>query len=69
MPGFNESIVEDAALAWLAGLGYVVFHGSVIAPGEAQAERTDPRELVLIERLRAALVSLNPKASPADLAT
>ena len=30
---FTESIVEDAALAWLEALGYAVLHGSDIAPG------------------------------------
>ena len=30
---FTESIVEDAALAWLAGLGYSVLHGPDISPG------------------------------------
>jgi hypothetical protein len=32
-PGFTESIVEDAALAWLKGLGYAVLHGPDISPG------------------------------------
>lgn len=27
MVGFSESIVEDAALAWLETLGYAVLHG------------------------------------------
>jgi type I restriction enzyme R subunit len=31
---FTESIVEDAALAWLESLGYAVKHGPEIAPGE-----------------------------------
>lgn len=26
-PGFTESVVEEAALAWLEGLGYAVLHG------------------------------------------
>ena len=36
--GVTESIVEDAALAWLESLGYVVKHGLEIAPGELGAE-------------------------------
>lgn len=28
---FTESVVEDAALAWLESLGYAVLHGPVIA--------------------------------------
>ena len=29
---FSESVVEDAALEWLAGLSYTVLHGREIAP-------------------------------------
>lgn len=36
---FSESVVEDAALAWLEGLGYAVLHGPAIAAGEPIAER------------------------------
>ncbi len=53
-PAFTESIVEDAALAWLEGLGYAVLHGPEIAAGELAAERSDPnyRDVVLERRLR-----------------
>lgn len=38
---FTESVVEDAALAWLESLGYAVLHGQAIAaPG---AERSMDR--------------------------
>ena len=59
---FTESVVEEAALAWLSSLGYKVLHGPDIAAGEPGAERSDPnyREVVLEHRLRQALVSLNP---------
>jgi len=59
---FTESVVEDAALAWLEALGYSVLHGPEIAAGEPGAERSDPnyRDVVLERRLRQALVSLNP---------
>jgi hypothetical protein len=30
---FTESVVEDAALAWLESLGYALKHGPEIAPG------------------------------------
>lgn len=39
---FTESAVEEAALGWLAGLGYTVLHGHDIAIGELAAERSDP---------------------------
>ncbi|HLG17045.1 MAG TPA: type I restriction endonuclease subunit R [Blastocatellia bacterium] len=59
---FTESVVEDAALAWLEGLGYTVLHGPEIAAGMVGAERNDPnyRDVVLEDRLRQALVRLNP---------
>ena len=59
---FSESVVEQAALAWLEGLGYVVLHGPEIAAGMSAAERTDPnyRDVVLEGRLRQALARLNP---------
>ncbi len=31
---FSESVVEDAALAWLEALGYAVLHGPDIAGGK-----------------------------------
>ncbi|MGH8067333.1 MAG: hypothetical protein ACRERE_19285 [Candidatus Entotheonellia bacterium] len=34
---FTESIVEQAALAWLERLGWTVKHGPEIAPGELAA--------------------------------
>jgi len=55
MIAFTESIVEEAALAWLVSLGYAVLHlpapqseatrqagGPDIALGEPAAERSDP---------------------------
>ena len=36
---FTESIVEEAALAWLEALGYAVLHGPAIAAGEPAAGR------------------------------
>ena len=60
MSAFSESVVEDAALAWLESLGYTVKHGLEIAPGELAAERTDYGEVVLERRLRDALARLNP---------
>ena len=62
MTRFTESVVEDAALAWLESLGYAVLHGPEIAVGQPGAERSDPsyRDVVLEWRLRQALVRLNP---------
>jgi type I restriction enzyme R subunit len=59
--GFTESVVEDAALAWLESLGYAIKHGPEIGPGELFAERTDYGQVLLAERLRRALARLNPQ--------
>ncbi|HSW62967.1 MAG TPA: type I restriction endonuclease subunit R [Dissulfurispiraceae bacterium] len=62
LPSFTESIVEDAALTWLESQGYSVIHGPDIAVGMLTAERTDPnyRDVILENRLRQALIALNP---------
>jgi type I restriction enzyme R subunit len=57
---FTESIVEEAALAWLEGIGFSIAHGPEIAPDAPLAERTAFKQIVLEERLRIALVQLNP---------
>jgi type I restriction enzyme R subunit len=66
-PKFNESVVEEAALTWLAKAGWQVTDGEEIAPGEAAAERDDYGEVVLATRLRAALARLNPGLPPEAL--
>ena len=48
-----------AALDWFEALGYTVLQGPDIAPGEPSAERSDFGEVVLGDRLRAALERLN----------
>jgi type I restriction enzyme R subunit len=35
---FTESVVEDAALAWLENLGHGVEHGPEITPGKLGSE-------------------------------
>ncbi len=57
---FTESIVEQAALAWLESLGYLVLSGPEIAPGEVAAEREHYGQVVLERRLWQALQRLNP---------
>ncbi len=60
MTTFTESIVEEAALEWLAGLSWQVAHGPDIAPDTPNAERDSYDEVVLERRLRDALAELNP---------
>jgi len=50
---FTESVVEEAALDWLAGLGYAVAHG----PEIVETERgSDYGRVVLADRQRDALL-------------
>jgi hypothetical protein len=37
---FTESVVEDAAMAWLESLGCAVLHGSDIAAGKFMGGQT-----------------------------
>ena len=60
MTSIRESEVEDAALAWLEGLGWRVAHGPDIAPDTPSTERADYGQVVLERRLRDALAELNP---------
>jgi type I restriction enzyme, R subunit len=64
---FAESVVEEASLDWLAGLGYSILHGPDIAFDMLGAERSDAnyRDVILERRLRQALIRLNPDL-PAD---
>jgi type I restriction enzyme, R subunit len=67
MASFNENTVEQATLEWLRGLGFEYEFGPDIAPDETRAERDNYREVLLLERLRAALKRLNPSAPDAAL--
>ncbi len=60
MTTITEAEVEQAALDWLAGLGWAAAHGPDIAPDTPDAEREDYGQVVLEHRLRDALASLNP---------
>ena len=62
---FTESVVEQAALAWLESAGWLVKNGVKIGPGEPAAERGDYGQAGLSQRLRDALARLNP-ALPAE---
>ncbi len=47
MSKLTESVVEEAALAWLKALGYPIVHGPEIAPGELVAELKDSSQTFL----------------------
>ncbi len=56
----TESDVESVAMSWLSSLGWQTTSGPDIAPDTPGAERTDFTQVVLEERLRDALLNLNP---------
>jgi len=60
MSNIAESHVEEAALAWLAELGFSTLSGIDIGPDGAQAERASYGDVALVGRLRAAIARLNP---------
>ncbi len=64
---FTESVVEQAALAWLESIRWVVLHGPEIAPGEIESERSKYSDVILEDRLRRALKDLNSDLSTAAL--
>ncbi|MFH1108564.1 MAG: hypothetical protein V1790_05115 [Planctomycetota bacterium] len=54
---FTESIVEEASLAWIEGMGYAVLDGSEIVPDMPGVERIEPnyRDMVLTKLISGAL--------------
>jgi type I restriction enzyme R subunit len=65
MVAFTESVVEQAALAWLESIGWTITSGADIAPDGPSAERESYGQVFLDRRLREALERLNP-AFPAE---
>jgi type I restriction enzyme R subunit len=61
---FAESHVEEAALAWLTELGYATATGLDIGPDGVTPERANYGEVLLLDRLRAAIERLNPTLGP-----
>ena len=57
---FTESVIEQATLAWLENIDYSVAFGLDIAPDGTSSERDNYGQVVLLERLRHSLLSLNP---------
>jgi type I restriction enzyme R subunit len=57
----TESVVEQAALAWLESVGWRVVHGADIAPDAPDAERDHYGQVILEGRLSDVLARLNPK--------
>ena len=60
MTTLTEADVEEAALEWLANLGWQTAHGPDTGPGGSSEERADYGVVVLEQRLRDAIAPLNP---------
>ena len=60
----SEATIEDAVREWFTRLGYQTLYGPDIAPGERAAERRSYTDVVLVERLRAAVARINPGVPP-----
>ncbi|MFC4161931.1 type I restriction endonuclease subunit R [Chitinimonas lacunae] len=60
----TEDQLEQEALGWLAEVGYLRHFGPDLAPDGTNAERANYREVLLVERLRAAIARLNPQVPP-----
>jgi type I restriction enzyme, R subunit len=60
MTGFAESHVEEAALAWLAELGYATANNLDIGPDGGAPERASYGDVLLVKRVRSAVAKLNP---------
>ena len=69
MTTLTESDIEQAALSWLSSLGWQTAYGPDIAPDTPGGERADFTQVVLEERLREALLNLNPTPPASALET
>lgn len=65
MPAFSENDLELASLQWFEELGYSIIIGPTIAPDGEYPERSDYAQVVLEDRLRNALQSIN-QGIPSD---
>lgn len=57
----NEQQLEDLCLSWFQEIGWRFVHGPDIAPDSDAPERADYRQVILRERLLAALARINPQ--------
>ncbi len=56
----TEDQLEQEALGWLADVGYQHRYGPELAPDGSTPERSDYRQVLLLDRLRQAVAALNP---------
>ena len=60
MSFLNEEDLENFSIEWCKELGYAYKHGPDIAPDGTSPERDALRQVYLIDRLRTALIRMNP---------
>ncbi|MEY2341910.1 type I restriction endonuclease subunit R [Acidithiobacillus sp. IBUN Pt1247-S3] len=63
----NEQQLEDLCIAWFQETGWQFVHGPDIAPDGVNPERADYRQVILRDRLLAALARINPQIPAAAL--
>lgn len=61
----TEDQLEHEALGWLAEVGYTPLRGPELAPDGERPERSSYQQVLLVERLRAAIARLNPQLTTA----
>ncbi|MBS0368376.1 MAG: type I restriction endonuclease subunit R [Proteobacteria bacterium] len=61
----TEDQLEQEALVWLADVGYTPLRGPELAPDGERPERGSYQQVLLVERLRAAIARLNPQLTTA----
>ena len=61
----TEDQLEHEALGWLAEVGYTPLRGPELAPDGERPERGSYQQVLLVERLRAAIARLNPQLTTA----
>ena len=57
----DENLIEETSIEWFKEIGYQFIHGPDIAPDSKSPERDDLRQVFLIDRLKSALIRLNPE--------
>ena len=63
----NEQQLEDLCIGWFQETGWQFVHGPDIAPDGTNPERADYRQVILCDRLLAALARINPHIPAAAL--
>lgn len=71
LSGMNSRITEDdlelQAIRWLEEQGYSYLYGPDIAPDGDKPERASYSDVILIDRLKAAIQRINPRSDPFTL--